>query len=626
MAVNEMLGKKLETQGVVAIAVASFKILSGKNQKKYVIFVVAQMLTSLLDIAGVAVIGIIGTLVATNSDDASQRPAALTPVLEFFHMENIQTERLVMLLALVAALFFLSKGVISLSLVRIQVNLLQKWQHTLGSKWMTELMWTPLHKVLSRSSQETAYAITSGSVSISVGILGSASLILSEFSLLLFMLLALAIVDLPLTLGTIAIFLTTSVTLHTLIGRASAKAGRVFGEAQMTGYEAVQTSVSSYREVTVGNRRKYFIDKVGSQLILIGQAQAKSTWLQQIPRYVYENVLILGAILLASVQFLYSDSSQALVTLAVFLVAGSRLMPSILRIQNALISIKSSAGMAKPAFELAAELSKTDISSLSIKKAIRPGDEDILNIADGFEATVVVSDLHYSYPETSLKVLVDVSFKISSGSTIAITGSTGSGKSTLVDLILGLRDPSQGKILVNNQTPQHTLQTWPGAIAYVPQNCAMISGSIRENVLFGLDSQSYSDEQIWWALEKAHLAKTLSEGRGDLDTIVGENAQFLSGGQRQRLGIARALLTDPKLLILDEATSSLDAETEKAVGETISELRGSVTTITVAHRLATVMNSDMIIYLENGRATVGDFDSVKSNAPLFARQAEILGL
>ena len=213
------------------------------------------------------------------------------------------------------------------------------------------------------------------------------------------------------------------------------------------------------------------------------------------------------------------------------------------------------------------------------------------------------------------------------GESVALVGSTGAGKSTLADVVLGVMEPQLGTVTISGVSPREAINRWPGAIAYVPQAVALVEGTVRENVALGLPRDLIDDALVWDALNRAHLADFLEESREGLDTKIGERGFRLSGGQRQRLGIARALYTRPKLLVLDEATSALDAETEQSIVQTLDELEGQVTTITVAHRLATVRRADQLLYLEGGRVTArGTFDEVRAQVTDFDRQAALLGL
>ena len=207
------------------------------------------------------------------------------------------------------------------------------------------------------------------------------------------------------------------------------------------------------------------------------------------------------------------------------------------------------------------------------------------------------------------------------------SGSTGAGKSTLADVILGAVFPDLGEVFISGRAPMSTVREWPGAIAYVPQDVAILSGTVRENVALGISTEEIDDALVWEALQRAELADFLGETRSGIDTVVGENGVQLSGGQRQRLGIARALYSRPRLLVLDEATSALDAETERIITHTLESLAGEVTLIIIAHRLATVRNCDQVFYLREGElVSSGSFEQVRAAVPDFDKQAHLLGL
>ena len=244
-----------------------------------------------------------------------------------------------------------------------------------------------------------------------------------------------------------------------------------------------------------------------------------------------------------------------------------------------------------------------------------------------FAGDVHVQDVGLTFDGAPEPVLDDISLHVAPGHSIALVGSTGAGKSTLADVILGVLAPDEGQVLIGGLAPRQAIQRWAGAIAYVPQNVALVAGTVRENVALGLPNEVINDDLVWEALRRAHLGDFLQDERDGLDTHIGERGFRLSGGQRQRLGIARALYTRPRLLVLDEATSALDAETELAIVETLAELEGDVTTITVAHRLATVRSADQVLYLDRGRiAARGTFDEVRAQSEEFDNQASLLGL
>ena len=220
-----------------------------------------------------------------------------------------------------------------------------------------------------------------------------------------------------------------------------------------------------------------------------------------------------------------------------------------------------------------------------------------------------------------------IDLEIKSGTTTAIVGPSGAGKTSLIDVILGVTTPDSGKASVSGIDPRASIQKWPGAIAYVPQDISIANRTIAENVALGFEIESVGLELIWKALEIAQLAdfvRSLPEG---LNTHVGDRGAKLSGGQRQRLGIARALITNPRLLVFDEATSALDGKSELDVSDAINALKGMMTVVLIAHRLSTVRNADLVVYLDNGDLiTSGTFDEVRKRVPDFDLQAKLMGI
>jgi len=248
-------------------------------------------------------------------------------------------------------------------------------------------------------------------------------------------------------------------------------------------------------------------------------------------------------------------------------------------------------------------------------------------VYDGFEANISLTNVNFKYPGSNSNIFNDLNLSITAGKFVAIAGHSGSGKSSLVDLLLGLHEPNSGSALISGLGTPEVIKKWPGVIGYVPQVIGLVDGSIKENLSLGFEVNTFTDNQYWDALNQAQLKTFVEELPGQLNFEVGEGGSRLSGGQRQRLGIARALLTKPKLLILDEATSALDSQTELEISQSIHKLRGEVTTIMIAHRLSTIKLADMVVYLEDGgiRAT-GTFEEVRTKVPDFESQAELQGL
>ena len=254
--------------------------------------------------------------------------------------------------------------------------------------------------------------------------------------------------------------------------------------------------------------------------------------------------------------------------------------------------------------------------------------EDSLDIDhNGFDATVILKSINFSYPNAVKATLKNINLEISPGTKIAIVGPSGSGKTTLVDIILGILSPESGNVLISGKTPAEAIEIWPGAVGYVPQDVVLSHGTIRENIALGFPEELISNERIWDSLETAQLAEFVRTLPTGIETPTGERGSKLSGGQLQRIGIARALVTNPKLLVLDEATSALDGLTESELTKSFLENSFGITTIVVAHRLSTIKEADLICFVKDGEIVAsGDFETLKKLVPDFSEQAELMGL
>ena len=609
---------------------ASLALLTSRDRRLFLLASLMSMSLAILDLIGVALIGLVGA-VAVSGIDPTAMPEQLTTILDRLGLGDLTASQQVGVIATAAVILLLLKTIASAFLTRRMFRFLANRQADVSARLARVVLSRQLLDVQRWSTSEVLYALTSGVSAAISSLLGSALIIVTEIFLFLLMAVGLFIVDPILTIGAALYFAVIVYLLQVWLGRVSARNAGVQADRGMSTITTVSEALSTYRETTVLNRREFYVDRFDRLVRDSAQAGAANAFYAEIPKYILESALVLGGFALAIIQFLTKDLAAAAATVGLFLAAGFRIVPALLRLQGAGITIRSASAAARKTFELSMWFGLqggqgerpgriSDAQARAIRERLAAGHGD-------FEASVEVVDVEMTYPGADRPAVAAASLRVDPGRSLALVGSTGAGKSTLADLILGVIDPQAGRILISGVPPREAVERWPGAIAYVPQVVGLTEGSVRENVALGLPDPAIDDDMVWEALERAHLAEFLRDTREGLDTVIGERGVRLSGGQRQRLGIARALYTRPRLLVLDEATSALDAETEQSITRTLRELEGEVTTVTVAHRLATIRYADQVLFLRGGEIQArGTFDEVRASTPDFDRQAHILGL
>lgn len=618
-------------EGIWLSVKRSMRLLPPARRRLFLLAAAVQVSLGLLDLLGIALVGLLAATAVSGTGLGSVPPQieAITDALGF---GGLTATQLSVVLAVLAVLVLVMKTALAAFMSRRIFRFLANRQAEVSAGLARRFLRMPLLDVQRWTTSEAIYALGSGVGHATVGVLGAAVIVASEAFLFLIVGVSLFIVDPWVTLLAVGIFAVVLLLSHRILTSWGARNAQVMTDSSIQTLSAVSEALETYRETTVLNRRDFYIARYEGLIGKYAGATANQQYLMEIPKYVLEATLYLGVLALAIVQFLTKDIAAAASTVAVFLAAGSRVVPALLRLQGAGITIRNSSVSALPTYYLADFLRHREartgesanpprgVTSLAVAERIRAGHE-------GFTPSIEVTDTYVTYLDASTPALSDATFSAAAGLSIALVGPTGAGKSTLTDVILGVLEPQSGSVRLGGLAPREAIDRWPGAIAYVPQTVALVSGTVRDNVALGLPREIVDDDLVWEALERAFIADFLRDSREGLDTYIGERGVRLSGGQRQRLGIARALYTRPLLLVLDEATSALDAETEQAIVRTLDALEGSVTTVTVAHRLATVRRADLLLYLEGGRIIrSGTFDEVRSAVPDFDRQASLLGL
>lgn len=572
----------------------------------------------ILDLLGVVAIGLLGALSITSLQSAEPLER-VTWALRFLHISNASLQIQILVLGAGALLFLVGRTILSIYFTRKVLFFLSRRGAKISSNLVSRLLSQSLLKVQERSTQETLFAVTTGVGVITLGVLAAGIVLISDVSLLAVLMVGLLVLDPITAFSTFAVFVLVGILLYRNMHERASSFGITSSELNIKSSEKIVEVFGSYRESVVRNRREFYAREIGNIRLVLADISAEISFMPYVSKYVIETTVIIGALLLGGVQFMLQDAAHAVATLAIFIAAGTRMAPAVLRIQQGSITILTAIGQANPTLDL--------IDSLEGVPSVEESNDEIDFEHQGFNAEVEITDISLTYPKKDVKAISNVTLRIPRGSSVALVGPTGAGKTTLVDVLLGVFKPDEGSVLISTLPPLQAITNWPGAISYVPQDVMIAAGSIRENVALGYPLELATDDLVMSALKIAQLDEFVAQLPMGADTQVGERGTKISGGQRQRLGIARAMFTKPHLLVLDEATSALDGTTEAEISEAIYALRGSTTVVMIAHRLSTVRDADIVVYMSEGRVlATGSFEQVRASIPDFDQQAKVMGL
>jgi len=595
----------------------SFRILSRIDQRKVVLVTLLQVLLGFLDLLGVIAIGLLGTLSVSGLQSNSPGDRVYK-VMAFFQLQDLDFQTQALALVTIATVLLVGRTILSIFFTRRVLFFLSQRGAKISSDLVSRLLSQSLLIVQSRTTQEMLYSVTVGVERIAIQVLATSIVWFADLSLLVLLIIGILAFDFTTGIATIVIFSVIGFFLYKFMHIRAGTLGSKTTELNIESNEKIVEVFASYRESVVRNRRNYYAKEIGKLRFMLANTTAEMSFLPYVSKYVIETTVIIGSVLIGVLQFILQDASHAISTLALFLAAGTRIAPAALRIQQGTISIKNGLGASGSTLDLIDALGNLHIDYNS--------DDALETTHVGFIPQIEITNVSFTYPGQFSPAISKVSFTVPFGESIAIVGPSGAGKTTLVDILLGVLTPNEGTVTISGLPPMLAIPKWPGAISYVPQDVVIAEGTIRENVALGYPREEATDELVMSALRVAHLdqfVRTLPKG---LDTPVGERGAKISGGQRQRLGIARAMFTRPHLLVLDEATSSLDGATEANITAAIQSLRGSTTVVMIAHRLSTVKNADIVVYLSNGEVIkTGKFEEVRNSVPEFRLQTKLMG-
>lgn len=601
----------------------SWSFLTPRQKTLMVLLTLGRIVANLFDLAGIAAIGLLVMALASGRIDFS--------IGNFYRIRIDETPfELIVGLVLLAALSFLLKAVVTLVLSLMILKVLVTAEVRSSRRVLDYLLSGSLSDLRKYSRGDIQFAANQSTTWMYSGLVGAASSVIAEVALMLTIAGAFFLINPGAALAVTVYIVALVLIIQWILGNRLKKIGQdvTTGNVQSTGI--IFDAISAFREISVLRKQSHFLRKFTQARLLLGKTRATEMILKAIPRIIVEQALMLGVLAFVGWQLFAGDVASGLASVGVFVAGSVRIMGAVLPVQTSLATIKSNLVKAEKAQEILLKHQE--------KTAWRhePGAKERLTTprpvappggvhAQGNGIAVTAESVSFRFHDADTNVIDNVSFTIEAGSFAAFVGPSGAGKTTLVDLILGLNQPDQGTVLLDGQDPMALRVSQPGLISYVPQNPGMVQGSIAENVALGVAPDAINADRVWEVLALVDLDQTIQALPFGIDTSLGKQSDALSGGQIQRLGLARALYSRPRLVALDEATSALDAGSEHAVSQNILKLGGEVTVIVIAHRLSTIQKADRVFVIEDGRISgQGTFKEVRKQVPMIEEYVKLM--
>lgn len=578
------------------LVLKKFSCLLEKGQKKRIVFLfVLMFIGALLETLGVGLM--LPLISAVMQPDIIETNEMIKWVCDILDLHSHRT----FVIACIATLIFvfIFKDLFLMGEYYIQSRFVYNNQLATQKKLLGTLMRRPYEYYLNLQSGEILNVITTNTVE-TYDLL----LILLQFAtesiIAVVLSVTILLVD-PLMTVFLGIMLSvTMLFIVRIVKPILCRQGLSRENNNILAYQWLLQAIQGVKEIKVAQKERFFETSYDASARKSTRASKWYTLMSNVPRLLIEMISVCSMLLLIAILIFLGREIETLIpVLGAFAMSAVKLLPSANRIVGALNSV----AYHEPALDkLLANMQEIkDFQPIKEKNDFAGSEEELPPLLLNRE--IALHSITYAYPNAETTVLRQVDMSIPIGKSVGIVGASGAGKTTVVDILLGLLIPQQGQVLADGVDVMTNYSSWLSHIGYIPQTIFMLDGSIRENVAFGLSNEEIEDRQIWYALEEAQLAEFVRSLPEGIDTQIGERGMRLSGGQRQRIGIARALYLNPELLIFDEATSALDNETEAAIMESIHSLHGKKTMVIIAHRLQTIEGCDMVYRVADGKIT-----------------------
>ena len=572
-------------------------VLLDKRQKKQMVLIVFMMLLGgILETMGIAML--VPAMQTVIDPDAVSNSSKLSMVYNILGCQNITQFAIIMLLSIIV--IFVVKNIVLFLINVIQLRFVYTNQFATSRRMMINFMQRPYEYYLNADTSVIQRNITSD-VNNMYGLILSCLQLISEMIVFACLVVMLLFLDAKMTLSIASLLVVVLLIIKFIIKPIMVKAGQDNQDFYSGLFKWIEESVMGIKEIKIANKENYFINGYADCGAGYVHAVQKYNLYNSTPRLLIETISVAGMVGYMLLVILSGENLSEMITLVMVMgAAATRLIPSANRINNYLTSI----AYFEPFFMNVSDNLQQEINDGSISYKA----EDYRHVGEveklPVHKTIELKNITYKYPNSESYVLKNADMSIPVGKSIGIVGTSGAGKTTIVDIMLGLLRTETGEILADGVEVRDHYPQWLKNIGYIPQTIFMLDSTIRKNVAFGIPDDEIDENKVWAALKEAQLDDFVRSLPDGLDTAIGERGIRLSGGQRQRIGIARALFEDPEVLVLDEATSALDNETEAAIMDSINRLHGRKTLIIIAHRLQTIEKCDMVYRVNGQKATL----------------------
>ena len=573
-------------------------LLDKKQKHKMVLLVFLMLIGAVLETLGVSMI--LPVMSVVMEENAVQKHAYLQVICDLFHIAYDDTRTLMILVMVGLIVIFAVKNVFLFFQQKVQLKFVYTNQFATSRRMMINFMERPYEYYLNADTSVIQRSITSD-VNNMYGLILSLLQLVSEGIVFVCLIAVSLVSDVMMSITVALLLVVVLAIIKWVLKPIMRKAGEENQDYYSGLYKWIDQSVMGIKEIKIANKENYFINeyaKCGEGYV---NAVQRYNLYNATPRLLIETVALAGMIFYMMIQLLSGVQVTAILPqLTLLALVAMRLIPCANRINNHLTSIS----YFEPFFMGVSDNLQEEIRDESIDYNAASYQKKVEVQKLEIRHNIQLKDIVYKYPNTETLIFDRANMEIPIGKSVGIVGTSGAGKTTIVDILLGLLQIQSGEILADGVEVREHYQSFLKDIGYIPQTIFMIDSTIRKNVAFGVAAEDIDDAKVWRALQEAQLDEFVRGLPDGLDTSIGERGIRISGGQRQRIGIARALFEDPEVLVLDEATSALDNETEAAIMESINMLHGKKTLIIIAHRLQTIEKCDMVYRVEKGQVTI----------------------